>query len=1552
MSDLKAQLEISADVGGVESGISKAKNSLRSMTAAAQDAGKEISGALSAAGDGSAESAAKVSAASRSIVESTNKVGAAGSKTGSPLTPAGAGADPAAKKVDQATRSIIASIERLTAAQSVGSKTSSDYFAVLARQRGVDPAALKPYLDALDAANVKTKTAGVSAAQTAAALRSVPAQFTDIATSLAGGQSPLQVLFQQGGQLKDLFGGIGPAARALGGYIGGLINTLTLAGAAAVALAVAYKQGSDEADAFGTALILSGNAAGTTAGRLADSARNVSAVVGTVGKAAEVLAELAAAPNIDASGFDKYAQAAIRLERAVGTATADTVKNFSDLGKAPLSASLKLNETMNFLTRSTYEQIKALTDQGRTAEAASVAQNAYADAIISRGGQVDQQLGLLSRGWRGVKDGAAAAWDAMLNIGRPDTLDEKLAAAQKKLDSLLSKNETFTKDDARRNWSGFDARIAAARSELEALQATKTTTDVAAKAQADAAALVKARALFDDAGKQYLTGLKKLNDEIDQARNTGKAAGASPKEIEVRVQAIRFKFDLAQYEADAGLKIAIGKAAADAEVRQQEVAQRRLEAQRSIGAVSERAAAEASLTIEQARLSSQRELIEQQIDLEKRRPLPRDDQAAATAQKAKLTALRADLAAIKQLQANAPTDTAIKLAGFDIADARESAAEYARLVTQADELTQQHAQSIAHGLAQLITDPLARARAEADLSAQGIEAATKRIADSLRLQIDVLRGKGENGQADILQQRLQQVQATGAGAAAQERGKPGQDAINKFISRDIGTDLSAGFDSASQSLGTFVQTFGKLLTLQQQFNEARAVEGITAEQIARIDQVHIAEQLNGYGALAGAAKGFFKQHTGGYKALEAAEKGFRAFELALAVKNALQKISLIDGVTAATVAGQAEATAAAVASVGPEVAAAAAKGQANAAAAIANQGNGDPYSAFPRIAAMAAIMAALGFATGAIGGSGGSSRPPSNTGTGTVLGDGVAQSASIANSLELLADINTLTMRYSAQMAASLRSIDSGINGLAKLVVQSPGLTTTPAGVQTGFRQNQLGQLAQGDADLIKAYLGPLGSALSKPSADLAKRFGTTTSIDGQGISAQAQRLGEILAKGFTAQYFADVVSKDKFFGATISTSRETRTTAADAELQRQFGLILEKFADTVKSAANPLGAALDDVQSRLDGVVVDIGRIDLQGLTGEQISEKLNAVFGAAGDRIAAAALPGLEQFQAIGEGYLQTVVRVGSAVEAVRTTLESLGQSTSALTGTLADRVQAAMGLIDAFGGQDKLLSITASYLQDYYSAAERTALTTKQLASVFGRLGLTLPKTRDEYRRLVEAQDLSTEAGRSQYATLLQLASAFTEISTAASEAGKTLQDEINRLRGVSGGTSAASAAALQARFATTTAAARAGDAAALDALPEISRALETATAATASSAEDVARMRAYLASSLAATLDLVRQGGAGTALGSAATPTVHTPTTPQRGILTVAPPPGATATSGDADMARQMAALTDRMQTLIDTQRSQGAAIIAATTATASILRNVTQDGDALSIRATS
>ncbi|KPA98092.1 phage tail tape measure protein [Pseudomonas asplenii] len=291
-------------------------------------------------------------------------------------------------------------------------------------------------IGANDAAMAK---GGMSAKAYAAALRGVPAQFTDIAVSLQGGQAPLTVFLQQGGQLKDMFGGIGPAAKALGGYVLGLVNPFTVAAAAGAVLALAYKQGSDEGTAFTASLAETGNTAGTTASSLSSLARQVAQAGGTVGKASEVLAQLAGSTRIPVSAFESIAAAAIKYESATGLAAEKTVENFERIAKDPVSEILKLNESMNFLTASTYEHIRSLQEQGKIQDAASVATAAYADGLNRTSTTIKENLGYIETGWNTVKAAAKGAWDAMLNVGRETTLDQKLAELDDKLKDLASR---------------------------------------------------------------------------------------------------------------------------------------------------------------------------------------------------------------------------------------------------------------------------------------------------------------------------------------------------------------------------------------------------------------------------------------------------------------------------------------------------------------------------------------------------------------------------------------------------------------------------------------------------------------------------------------------------------------------------------------------------------------------------------------------------------------------------------------------------------------------------------------------------------------------------------------------------------------------------------------------------------------------------------------------------------------------------------------------------------------------------------------------------------
>lgn len=602
----------------------------------------------------------------------------------------GNGADSSAQKVESAQRNLIGSIQRTTAAMESGSRSSSQYYETLARQRGVDPATLAPYLAqlrAVEAAQTRGASAagvasqsldrvGISAKQTANALRGVPAQFTDIVTSIQGGQAPLTVFLQQGGQLKDMFGGAGAAARALGGYVLGLINPLTVGAAAAVALAVAYNQGAGEAKEYAKALILSGNAAGTSAGKLQDMARSISATIGTQGAAAEALAELAGTGRVAAANLQEFATTAIKAQRALGQSVADTAKEFADLGRTPLASLEKLNDKYHFLTAAVYEQVKALQDQGRASEAAEVAQKAYSASFDGISTQVTANLGLIERAWIGVKDKAKSGWDAILDIGRADTDKEKL----ERLNTMIANRRGNLVDRRARTGVQDDDITRQGEKELQVLLDRQDLLMSGAREEAKAndvkansVKLEEARIKWLKEGDQFLSKSEQRERAITVARNEGIAAGKSQEEIEKRVGEIRKKF---AGESNDGVDARIEKIKSAAKV-EDEIGRRSLEqlaSNRRAGAITEEQYIAEIGALQARGFDRQIKSLEQELIIAKTKKNSLKEQAK----------LESDIQLVKEKRISAEADLTNQLVELEVKRTRLAAENYAKVVEGAE----------------------------------------------------------------------------------------------------------------------------------------------------------------------------------------------------------------------------------------------------------------------------------------------------------------------------------------------------------------------------------------------------------------------------------------------------------------------------------------------------------------------------------------------------------------------------------------------------------------------------------------------------------------------------------------------------------------------------------------------------------------------------------------------------------------------------------------------------------------------------------------------------
>lgn len=418
-------------------------------------------------------------------------------------------------------------------------RTSGPLLDELNRKIGQNEARLK-------ASGVELNRYGVSAKQQAAAMRGVPAQLTDIFVGLQGGQNPLTVLLQQGGQLKDMFGGIVPAARALGGALFGLVNPATLTAGAIIGVVAALEQGREQLRQFDQQLILTGNYANTSADELLSLARKLDGLSGTTqSEASAVLASLAGSGKYTAEQIELVATAALQMQDATGKAIEETVAEFEQLRRDPVKAILDLNDKYHFLTSAQLENIESLKEQGREQDAVTEAFRIHAGQIADRTPEIVENIGLISGAWRGLKNSALEAWDGVVT-----GLQEADREAKQGLD-------TFG-----RLMSFFRSGMPGGPLGLNVALATPTATRAPASNAVDSRQAQKERDERKKAEEEWgrlvtsnLSKREKLEREIADIRKAGEKSSKSEAEIQAQIAQARARFAESEKKASSGSKV-------------------------------------------------------------------------------------------------------------------------------------------------------------------------------------------------------------------------------------------------------------------------------------------------------------------------------------------------------------------------------------------------------------------------------------------------------------------------------------------------------------------------------------------------------------------------------------------------------------------------------------------------------------------------------------------------------------------------------------------------------------------------------------------------------------------------------------------------------------------------------------------------------------------------------------------------------------------------------------------------------------------------------------
>lgn len=373
--------------------------------------------------------------------------------------------------------------------------------------------------------------AGISIGQYKAAMRMLPAQFTDVATQLAGGQSPWLILLQQGGQVKDSFGGMIPMFRGLAGAI-----TLPMVGATSLAvatgaLAYAWYQGNSTLSDFNKTLVLSGNQSGLTADRMLVLTRAGQTAGLTFNQTSEALSALVKAGARGDEQFESISQSVARFSSASGVEVDKVAEAFGKLTTDPTSGLIAMARQFHNVTTEQIAYVAQLQRSGDEAGALQAANEAATKGFDEQTRRLKENMGTLETWADRTARAFKSMWDAVLDIGRPDTTQEMLAKAEaafKKADEIwnLRKDDYFVNDEARaRYWDDREkARLALEAAKKKAEEQAKQDKNAQTQSETEASRLK----YTEEAQKAYerlQTPLEKYKDrqeELNKALNDGK----------------------------------------------------------------------------------------------------------------------------------------------------------------------------------------------------------------------------------------------------------------------------------------------------------------------------------------------------------------------------------------------------------------------------------------------------------------------------------------------------------------------------------------------------------------------------------------------------------------------------------------------------------------------------------------------------------------------------------------------------------------------------------------------------------------------------------------------------------------------------------------------------------------------------------------------------------------------------------------------------------------------------------------------------------------------
>lgn len=574
----------------------------------------------------------------------------------------------------------------------------------------------------------------------------------------------------------------------------------------------------------------------------------------------------------------------------------------------------------------------------------------------------------------------------------------------------------------------------------------------------------------------------------------------------------------------------------------------------------------------------------------------------------------------------------------------------------------------------------------------------------------------------------------------------------------------------ADQLGTMIDGFNDYMSQLDALASAEKdvakamLEAKNPDQVAKAEAAAIKlskerqkAEISGYKSMAGAAASMFKENSKARKAFHAIEMSLSAVELAMSIKNTATEIAL-----------------------------SLSRGTAAAAEGVANQSKGDPYTAWARMAAMAAVMAGLGFAVGGGGGGGGTSAAAvqESQGTGSVLGSN-DKSASLQNSIDNYSEIGM-------DQLVELRGIREG------LAQFNGGITQLAMGVSTS---------ALSDQKYLQFADTHLGVALE------SGRFETT------GIRKQDWKTRERLAP-----FQAEMVDIFNYIGDTAKEAMNSLGLSAQEsinsfylqigkvsfeglsgeEIQQELSAIFSQQADLITGHLAP---AMKEYQQMGEGLFETLTRVAKEQATFNDYMDKMGLSMQGVSSLMAidmaqsiADLMGGFENFTDAASQYVD---KFFTDEEKFGMLQRSLSETFGALNVTMPDSLMGFRSLVEGIDrttieGQRlfaSLLEISPSFaefieqMEGMKSATEDMANSAAEAANKIAQSAFNMMQSaiNSEKKRI---QDIVSGAGTAKSALDKAVAAEKSTLKTAYDErvaeikaladAEKVAQDAINKAR----------------------------------------------------------------------------------------------------------------------------------------------------------------------------